>query len=365
MCKMDALGRWDAIKHARTVVSPAVLRQLGAWENKARQVRSDIVAVRRSIKRRPTAAGNSINSIASASLKITLSTMSTIALLGFRGQLAKPIVDAVTSPEFAGKYQLPVRVLTRTIPDDAEAYANVKFYKVDATDVESLKPALEGVHALLNLTAFDVSADALLEAAVATGVQVYFPSDFGISGDHYNKSFIAGKNAAAAKARAAGIPKVVRIYNGVFLEFVTDYGLFGPNPETGELKVYGDGNHPLATTALADVGKSVASLAYRSPSELPDSVRLASEVTSVNKIVAEYEKASGKKAKVEYDPDTKAILAKAEANEIPPTDFFTILYALATVDTTTNFVENERELVNPGLWTWKTVAGAFAEKYKA
>ncbi|KAK9448563.1 uncharacterized protein V1518DRAFT_394336 [Limtongia smithiae] len=286
--------------------------------------------------------------------------MTTIAVAGTHGFLFKPMVAAFTSELFSGKYALPVIALTRDVATE-EPIDGVKFVQVDYADPATVVAALKGVDALVNLIGFAPDIwTVLVDAAVTAGVGKYFPSEFGCDYRKLEstgvKTFLSLKADHATYARKAGIPKVVSVVTGLFSKLFV-FGFMGHDFKNGTAQFYGDGTQKVTTTDLADIGLSVASLAYRPASELPDYVAVQGNAVTLNETVDIYEAATGKKLTVTYTPAPDfSVATDAESTDIgaklktmsahPECEAF-------------SFSGNDNEFVNPGLWKWVTIADFF------
>ncbi|KAK9478452.1 hypothetical protein V1514DRAFT_307238 [Lipomyces japonicus] len=286
--------------------------------------------------------------------------MSSVAVFGTHGFLFRPVVDALTSGLFKGKYQLPVKAFSRD-PSKEEPIEGVEFVKVDYANLDSIVADLKGVHAVINLIGFNPGAwDTVSQATAKAGAEVYFPSDFGIDFEHVKVNNIStlldAKTVHADAAKKLGIPKVVRVYTGLFLAFLVG-GFFGHNFKEGKVAYLGDGTQTITSTDLADIGRSVASLAYRPASEIPEVVAIQGNAVTLLEISNTYENVTGKKLEASFEePATVASLASSQ-------DALFVLKNLAAHPETYtfNFKTNQNELVNPGLWQWKTVEEAIKE----
>lgn len=167
---------------------------------------------------------------------------------------------------------------------------------------------------------------------------------------------MTAKSDHAAYARAAGIPKVVQVFNGLFQSFFF-FGFFGHDFKNGKAKFAGDGNQLVTVTDLGDIGKSVASIAYRPLAEIPDYLRVQGTVISLNDSAKLYEKLSGQKLEVEY---TGTLTALSGVGSLDPLVQLAVLSEHPETSAFT-FPEDENKLVNPGLWQWKTLEDAIKE----
>ncbi|KAK9462516.1 NmrA-like family-domain-containing protein [Lipomyces oligophaga] len=283
--------------------------------------------------------------------------MTSVAVVGTGGFLFKPVAAGLLDPLFKSNYKLPIKALTRD-PSKEEKIEGLEYVKIDYADKTTIEKALEGVDTVINLmgsTAPFESYKILIDAAVKAGVQKFITSDFGCDYRYIGqKNLLDSKAEIAAYGRQAGIPKVIQIMNGLFMQFLT-FGFFGHNLKEAKAEFLGDGTQTVVVTDLSDIGKAVGSIAYRPASEIPDYINIKGQRVTLNETAEIYEKATGKKMAVTYkEPEP--------VESIPGlTDFVLFLQTLSAHPETKAFdsVDNDNELVNPGLWKWKQMDELF------
>ncbi|KAK9234441.1 hypothetical protein V1525DRAFT_391450 [Lipomyces kononenkoae] len=283
----------------------------------------------------------------------------TVALIGVHGHLFNAIHEAITSSLFKDKYNLPLRALTRD-PSKEEHKKFVEYYSINYEDPSSLDNALDGVDVAINLVSPGQVWDVILQSIVRKKVPVYITSDFGCDGRKVlQKSFLDFKDGHAEKAKAAGVPKVVRFFTGLFQEFLKSPAL-GPTWKEHTATILGDGTGPVTATSIRDIGRAVASIAYRPASEIPDVVRIQGDQKTLNEIIAIYEKLTSNKVKVTYDP-----LPADSLDQLADADLLPALRIFAANPQTESFYfpETQNELVNPGLWKWQSIEELFINDF--
>ncbi|ODV85548.1 hypothetical protein CANARDRAFT_7655 [[Candida] arabinofermentans NRRL YB-2248] len=294
-----------------------------------------------------------------------MSSKPIIAVYGTNGFLGKPTIAALTSSSFVDKIQLPLRVLTRD-PSKYTESKYIRYYKADATDVDSFEDAVTGIDVFVNLGPahhLDTPLDALVK--YAKGIKLYIPSQFGTELDKSDTlldGFLKVKADHSAKARAAGLKTVDVISSLFFAEgaFLTEnLGVVELDKSTKSVTIRGDPTVKADISYLPDIGKAVASIAtFGDYSKLPDKIRISSDRVSQEEIVKQYEvkhQVTLKRNYVSYE-DTLADSKARWAKGFDFKDFFFYLQFLfaSGTDKGLSFSKNENELVNPkeSLWTW-------------
>jgi hypothetical protein len=126
------------------------------------------------------------------------------------------------------------------------------------------------------------------------------------------------------------------------------------NTKKGVWESIGSSTVPSAYTSLADVGRSIASLARLPPSEIPDHVRIAGANVSFKEASEAMTSVSGNKIDLkEVDLESYKKKTTESATGGDPAGFIKFVMGEGKLD----FSENQNQVVNPGekLWKWKTV----------
>jgi len=242
----------------------------------------------------------------------------------------------------------------------------------------SFTQAFEGVDAVINVVGKSPLEykDTLFQAALKSGVKVYFPSEYGV--DHRLHSFpgwddvewnLKREHAQKSHELAGNKIKIVSVYTGLFLE-----GALGPwfGFDTANLTytAVGSPDEKFAVTSKADIGRALAELSLlafspETASSVPNDVRIAGENVSyrqVRDIVQGVRNELGVEPKGEIVLKSEPLepfkaLVKEEQLKSPapgPLRHIKILVAEGKLDFSAG---NHDELVNPGqkVWKWKTV----------
>jgi uncharacterized protein YbjT (DUF2867 family) len=227
----------------------------------------------------------------------------TIIILGATGILGAPTIRALTSETFIHKYSLPIRVITRSpdkikkeIPAAADP-AIIKFVSADVVTGSGIAEAFDGIDVVINLLgvgSFDHNK--IADAAAAAKVKLYIPSQFGTDTElagPYKPIFVA-KTEYINHIKSLGL-KYTDIITGPFAEYMfTVPDLSGVNsPEPGKLQYYGDFDLKIGVTAVADIGKTIASVVSKDPATIPSKIRIYSGMVSPRIIMQLYKQVTG------------------------------------------------------------------------
>ncbi|KZT64192.1 NAD(P)-binding protein [Daedalea quercina L-15889] len=303
----------------------------------------------------------------------------TVVLVGATGTLGKEVADV-----FLSSYRSYFPHIIATVRDSTTAEAKVlsdkgaELVQLDQTDlVASFTKAFQGADVVVNLLGTTPHAyrDAVGEAAIKSGVKVYFPPEFGT--DHRINDFpgwdhaewiFKGQHAQKYRELGAGKTKVIAVYTGAFLEIFLSPWL-GFDTANLTYTCYGSPDVKVSTTSMADIGRAIAELALlalnpETAATVPDDVRIAGDTRScrdVKEIVQRVRRElgvepSGEIKLVSLDLADFREKIRAEHLQQPkeaPLDHGKILFGEGKAD----FSENNNRLVNPGqsIWKWKTV----------
>lgn len=288
-----------------------------------------------------------------------------VAIFGLHGALGEPTIKAFESPVFADKFQFPVLAVTRD-PSSYTSNDKIKYISGDYINgQEELIKQLKGTDVIVELISPNPQVLAGVEAIVkAVQPKIFVPTQFGTDLEAAREifpGFLALKSEHSDRVRALGDIKVVDIYNSLFAQGKWLYetvGHVGADLNTKTVTYFGSHDTPIAFTSLDDVGRSIASIASKSPSELPDKLRIQSGEVTAEQTVKRYEETHDVKFEVK-DVPLKEALAEAKkvwAEGFNPAKFLYYLQVLGAAGRGKgiSFNDNHRELVNPGekLWTW-------------
>jgi len=258
-----------------------------------------------------------------------------------------------------------VLVLTQN-PDSDKAKALGKL-GAHTVKVQGAVPAeaLKGVDVLVHAGRPEVLesqeiVDSIFKAAIASGVKVYFPPEFG--GDpHVGKQghrwfIVKAKHNRAAREAAKGTSlKVIDVYVGLFTDVIF-FPFLGWDAENLRYTAPAPATAKFTITSRADIGKSVARLAVlatAAPTSVSDHVRISGDLTSYKEIAEIVARHRGEK----IDVVEEQIVDDGTDHEVDGGPELIRLIKINIVNGDVDFFkDNSDELVNPGqsLWTWES-----------
>lgn len=277
-----------------------------------------------------------------------------VAVIGINGLLGKPVLEALTSEKFSGNYSLPVRAISRK-KSDKEDSELIKYY--EGFDSDSYKKALAGADVVISLTG--TPSQEVLDAVIATKPKLYIPSQFGT--DLSKPLFVPVldlKVQHSKAARDAGI-KVVDVYTALFAKegsFLYEIiAHVGADVQNKKVRYVGDPHTKFNFSTFPDIANTLAVLASKEPSSIPDTIRIYSGVTDQESVIKRYEQSHG----IKFETSTISLddaIAEAKERFSKWTDFniqdfffFLQVFAAGGEGKGVAFVtDNEREFVNPG-----------------
>lgn len=214
-----------------------------------------------------------------------MSTIKTVALAGASGSLGAPILKALLDASFT------VTVLAR--PESSQTYPSaVKVANVDYSDAESLVSSLQGQDAVISAVgyvAFRVQ-EALMDAAIAAGVQRIIPSEYGADPD---VSVVRQLPVFADKVR---IEEHVRrkthgtstsytlVCNNEFLDWDLDHA-FGVDIKAKKMEIFDGGDVVHTATPMDFVARGVVAVLQPPVETANRVVRLHGATMTQNKLL--------------------------------------------------------------------------------
>ncbi|KAF9654289.1 NAD-P-binding protein [Thelephora ganbajun] len=176
--------------------------------------------------------------------------------------------------------------------------------QVDYTNESSIVAAFKDVDVVISTIGSRVvdQQEALANAAKAAGVKLFVPSEYGVDTESATSGPFLAKKKFSEFLKEIDL-QYVKIFTGLW----TDYCLspfLGWKFAEGKVTFGGSGDAKLSFTHRTDVARYIAYVLTRTPpSELAWKVlRIQGELTSFNKIVADYEAKTGKKLEVTRTP---------------------------------------------------------------
>jgi putative NADH-flavin reductase len=229
-----------------------------------------------------------------------------VAIAGATGNLGPSIVNELVNQGFE------VTVLSSS-GNTSSLPSAVKVIKVDYSSQDSLISALRGQEALISAIPKHGEQPALIDAAIAAGVQRFIPSEFGsntIGNDKVRAlPVFAGKlkTQEYLRAKQDQISHTFLI-NGLFLDWGLSIGWLANFKGKTDINDNGDSVHSF--TLLADIAKAVAGI-LKHPEETKNrGVYIQSAALSQNQVLK-----IAQKIKPEFKAETEQIdLAEVEKN---------------------------------------------------
>ncbi|KAJ2956934.1 hypothetical protein NQZ79_g7267 [Umbelopsis isabellina] len=266
----------------------------------------------------------------------------TIAIAG-AGGLGKHIVDAIVEQ---GKHKLIV--LSRG-KNQALADRGIDVRTVDYTSVPSLSEALKGADVVISFIVEygkDTSQENLLEAATASGVKRFIPSEWAVDVDKFHDDAPAlynFKRVLREKLLKQDRIEYTLIGNGLFMDYLQPKGskkhfldvVIPVNIEERKARIPGNGEDYVTMTYGDDIGKAVAKL-IDDPRPWPKYTYINGATITWNQLVKWGEEATGDKIQVEYVPTDK--LEKAVEDAKATGDTMKIFYADIDLRYATDFL---------------------------
>ncbi|KZV67640.1 NAD-P-binding protein [Peniophora sp. CONT] len=233
-----------------------------------------------------------------------MSGYKTFAVVG-AGLIGGVLTDELLKAKSAGVIDKVV-VLTRPgSVDKLDAYAarGASIVAVeDYSSVPDVTKALAGIDVVISTlahNALDLQLP-IAEAAKAADVQLFVPSEYGLSTDGHTEGALARKAAIDAQIRASGLA-TTRFFIGMFAD-TTWHPLFDLDLKSGSGSIGGDGTAEISFTSCEDISRFVVHALTNLPREEVKNrtFRIEAERTSLNDIFAAYEKKHDVKLKVTY-----------------------------------------------------------------
>ncbi|EPT02603.1 NAD-binding protein [Fomitopsis schrenkii] len=310
----------------------------------------------------------------------------TVVLVGATGGLGRDVANVFLTSYKPFFSRIIITARDTTTPEaNSLAEKGAELVLVSPLDpATSFTKAFQGVDAVVNLlgaTSHEFK-DAVGEAAIKSGVAVYFPPEFGT--DHRINDFpgydaadwmFKGQHTRKYRQLGAGKTRVVSVYTGLFLENLIG-AHFGFDTANLTYTSVGSSDAKIATTAKADIGRALAEFTLltvnpETAASVPDDVHVAGNNVSyhevrdiVQRVRAELGVQPAGEIKLQSVdlPAFKENLRKEHLEKPKPglRDHLKVLIGEGKMD----FSKNNNELINPGqsIWKWKTVEDLVREK---
>jgi len=221
------------------------------------------------------------------------------------GTLGTFMVDELLKQKSTGRVGRVV-VLTRSVEGhESLSSKGAEPITVDYTSPSSLQSALQGIDVVISTLGIPALAvqEPLGDAARAAGVKLFVPSEFGNDSLKVTTGPFAVKNVQREKLERIGLPWAVFI-TGPFADWTFYQSIVGLDVSTGKVEVGGTGNGMASWTSRRDIARFVVHVTLSlSPERLHNHLfRVEGERTSINRILAEYQRRTGKQLEITYTP---------------------------------------------------------------
>lgn len=222
------------------------------------------------------------------------SPITKVAIAGATGSLGSVITAELVKAGFE------VTALTRDA-SKAKLPSSVKAVSVDYNDLDSLKSALQGQHAVISTLGSQGigQQELLIDAAIASGVQKILPSDFGSDYEHpENRALPVFKDKVELEEylhkKVAGTSTTyTNVANNAFLDWGIGAG-FLLNVKEKKANLYDGGDISFTATPLYLIGQAVASV-LRHPQETANrQVRVHGTTLTINSLLQLVQEQTGK-----------------------------------------------------------------------
>ncbi|KAM0123636.1 hypothetical protein ACHAO1_011248 [Botrytis cinerea] len=213
-----------------------------------------------------------------------MSKITSIAIAGATGFVGPHILKELVDAGFQ------ITVLTRSKrPKTFDS--SIKVVEVDFTSVESLTAALRGIDGVVSTVALAAAESqiALIDAAVAAGVNRFIPSEYGccttspkVEALPLYSSMFNIKQYVREKAKSTNLTWTV-LACGAFLDSLID----GPMLDLANHKanLFDEGGNRVSATSLANVGKAIAGIFEHHEATKNRIVRISEVIVTQNKLL--------------------------------------------------------------------------------
>ncbi|KAK5072329.1 hypothetical protein LTR70_010440 [Exophiala xenobiotica] len=255
-----------------------------------------------------------------------------VALAGATGNMGPAILQAMLDAGFE------VTILTRqgsTSTDSLPVNSNQRIVKVDYSDVNVLKSALQGIEVVVSTLASAAldTQKPLVDAALAAGVKRIIPSDFGSDLDNpLDRKLPVFRGKVETQEYLEELAKsnpnftYTHMYNGLFFDWGIQIGLI-VNAKEHKATIYDGGDVPISMTTLSTIGNAVVGVINNLDATKNRAVRYHNGVFSQNKLIDMFKKIDGKDwtteqaSTAEIEKGAYEALEKGENIEVAMLDF--------------------------------------------
>ncbi|KAF2762422.1 NAD(P)-binding protein [Pseudovirgaria hyperparasitica] len=245
------------------------------------------------------------------------SSIKKVAILGAGGNIGKHVLAALVKQSF------DVTVVSR--PTSTSTFpSHIHVVKTEYTPSE-LEKAFVGQDAVVSLVSGDGFADQvkIVDAAIAAGVKRFIPSDFG--SDTTNPKAVEAVPIFHHKRQVVQYLESkedqiswTAIVTGFFIDFCLAYKLIPIDAGNKTAVISDGGDVPFSGTTSENVGLATARVLEKESETKNKYVFVSSLTTTLNELVAVYEKTTGSKFSVTHESTeevTKTNLQKLQQGD--------------------------------------------------
>ncbi|KAI9291527.1 NAD(P)-binding protein [Neoconidiobolus thromboides FSU 785] len=242
-----------------------------------------------------------------------------VAIVGGTGELGKYIVR-----EFLKHQQVNIRIITRKGSNNKDGLLseyksnNAAIYPVDYNNIDNLNEAFKGIDVVISTIGSEglsTIQSNLIKAAVSSKIKLFIPSEFGSEVEGKTNPLFLQKIEIRNQIKESGL-NYIYYTNGFFIQhIITDF--YGIDIKNSKAQIVGKGDTQFTVTSLNDVAKFVYQTYYLSVFK-NTTVNIVGENTTINKILKDITKVTGKKFKATH-------ISLAEVQKVldnPNIDFF-------------------------------------------
>lgn len=280
-----------------------------------------------------------------------MSAIKKVTIVGGSGRLGTFILDKVLASK-----SFDVQVVKRT--DSTSTYpSEIKVIEADLTDLESVKAAFKGQDAVVSVVgeAGVLGQKLLIDAAIATGVKRFLPSNYGSNMANHNsrklpvfKPKVIVEDYLIEKANTTPLTYSF-VYVGAFTDFtlqrrvIMDFSTYSP-------KIYNGGDAEFSSTSMPTVGDAVVGILANPKETQNRSVYVSEIIISQNKLLSIAKNIAPDKpwAPIHVDMDVVVEAAKerfAQGQHDLPTVIPILLKSIVDPEYDVKFTKNDNELL--------------------
>ena len=280
-----------------------------------------------------------------------MSTIKNVTVVGASGHLGTFVLEKLVASQ-----KFNVRVLKRT--GSSSTYASgAGLVEADLSSFESLKAAFENQDAVISLVgdAGVPGQTLMVDAAIASGVKRFLPSNFGsnMANPNVRKLPVFARKVAVedyliGKSKSSALTYTF-VYNGGFLDFCLQRGVL-LDVSKYQPKIFDGGDYNFSATRMSTVGDAVVGV-LSNPTETQNRAVYVSEITiSQNEVLSLAKKIAPNKPWEPVDVDLGKLAAAsqeklAQGHHDLATVVPILIQSMISPEFGGNFIENDNKLL--------------------